>query len=370
MDTDRKIRVGLLYGGRSCEHEVSVTSARCIYQALDLEKYEVSLLGISKSGEWLLADPSVPVLDAGVVEPEGQTSVMLDYHNPGNVLSRSQDRNVSQSLASLDVIFPILHGPYGEDGTVQGLFELADIAYVGSGVTGSAVGMDKAVTKAVCAAEGIPQAKYQVVLKSRWESHRADVVREVEANLSYPLFIKPANLGSSVGITKAGNSNELKSAMDHAAQFDLKLIIEEGFENCHEVEVSILGNENPEASVVGEIIPGGEFYDYKDKYIDGLSKEEIPAKLPEAVVRRIQEYAKRVFLAIDAAGLARVDFFVDRENHDVYINEINTLPGFTPISMYPKMWAASGLGYSELLDRLIALALERHEQRKQRQITL
>ena len=370
MTVDRKIRLGLLYGGRSCEHEVSVTSARCIYQALDSEKYEISLLGISKSGEWVLSDESMPVLDSKVVEPEGQTSIMLDYHNSGSILPRSTGQNVSHSIASLDVIFPILHGPFGEDGTVQGLFELADIAYVGSGVTGSAVGMDKAVTKAVFTAEGIPQANYQVVRKSRWETEREDLVREIESGLSYPLFVKPANLGSSVGISKSTTTAELKSAMDLAVKFDLKVIVEEGFENCHEIEVSVLGNEEPEASVVGEIIPGGDFYDYKDKYVDNLSRVEIPANLPEAVCRVIQDHAKRVFTAIDAAGLARVDFFVSRENHNVYINEINTLPGFTPISMYPKLWEASGLGYSQLLDRLIELALERHEQRGQRQITL
>ncbi|MDE0309579.1 MAG: D-alanine--D-alanine ligase [Acidiferrobacterales bacterium] len=370
MTADRKIRLGLLYGGRSCEHEVSVTSARCVYQALDPRKYEVSLLGISKSGQWLLADASMPVLDAQVVQPEGQTSVMLDYHEPGRIVPRSTDHNVSQAITSLDVIFPILHGPFGEDGTVQGLFELADVAYVGSGVTGSAVGMDKAVSKAVCAAEGIPQAKYLVLLKSRWQAERETVVQQIEAELSYPIFVKPANLGSSVGISRATATTELRSAMDLAVKYDLKVIVEEGFTNCHEIEVAVLGNDNPEASVVGEIIPGGDFYDYNDKYIDNLSRVEIPANLPDEACRTVQDYAKRVFTAIAAAGLARVDFFVSKDDFSVYINEINTMPGFTPISMYPKLWEVSGLGYSQLLDRLIELALERHEQRKQKQITL
>ena len=370
MHANRKIRVGLLYGGRSCEHEVSVTSARCIYQALDLDKYEVSLIGISKTGEWVLADDSMPVLDSKVVEPAGQSLVMLDYHKTGRLLQSPDVRESSDSITSLDVIFPILHGPYGEDGTVQGLFELANIAYVGSGVTGSAVGMDKAVAKAVFTAEGIPQSEYEVVRKSRWESHRDEVVAQIEDRLSYPLFVKPANLGSSVGISKSKNTAELKSAMDLAARFDLKLIVEQAFENSHEIEVSVLGNDEPEASVVGEIIPGGEFYDYNDKYVDDLSRVEIPANLPEDVSQTVQDYAIRAFAAIDAAGLARVDFFVDRDSHDVYINEINTLPGFTPISMYPKLWEASGLEYSELLDRLIELALERREQQDQKQITL
>ena len=370
MSINRKIRVGLLYGGRSCEHEVSVTSARCIYQALDLDKYEVSLLGISKSGDWVLADASMPVLDEKTVKAEGQTSVMLDYHRSGSIISRSDSRSISDSIGSLDVIFPILHGPFGEDGTVQGLLELAGIAYVGSGVTGSAVGMDKAVAKSVFTAEGIPQAAYRVIRKSRWESHRKQVIEEIESALAYPLFVKPANLGSSVGISKSRDTSELKSAMDLAVRFDLKVIVEEGFENCHEVEVSVLGNEDPEASVVGEIIPGGEFYDYKDKYIDDRSRVEIPANIPEAASRQVQRQAIRAFTAIDAAGLARVDFFVDRDSHQVYINEINTIPGFTPISMYPKLWEASGLGYSDLLDRLIELALERREQQDSKQIVL
>ena len=370
MYMDRKIRVGLLYGGRSCEHEVSVTSARCVYQALDPEKYEVSLLGISKSGEWVLADDSVPVLDAKVVEPEGQLSVMLDYHVSGRIVPRSVKQEVSNSLATLDVVFPILHGPFGEDGTVQGLLELAGLAFVGSGVTGSAVGMDKAVAKAVFTAEKIPQSKYLVLRKSRWESSHDAVIEELEANLNYPLFVKPANLGSSVGISKAKETKELVAAIDLAANFDLKIVVEEGFENCHEVEVSVLGNEQPEASVVGEIIPGGDFYDYRDKYIDDLYRLVIPADLPESVSRTIQELAIRAFLAIDCAGLARVDFFVGRDDHKVYISEINTMPGFTPISMYPKLWEAGGLSYAELLDRLIELALQRREQQNQKQTVL
>lgn len=362
MEFDRKIRVGLLYGGRSCEHEVSVTSARCVYDALDPEKYEISLLGISKTGEWVLADENLPVLEGGVVNPAGQTEVSLDYVASGQIVARNDTGNVPQSIAQLDVVFPILHGPYGEDGTVQGLMELAGIAYVGSGVTGSAVGMDKAVSKAVFAAEDIPQAKFLVFRKHWWELSRQTVVDEIEEKLNYPIFVKPANLGSSVGISKAKDQAGLKQAFDLAAEFDVKIIVEQGMENCHEIEVSVLGNDQPEASTVGEIVPGGEFYDYEDKYINNLSKAVIPADLPDNVVKQIQAYAVKAFLAIDAAGLARVDFFVSRDKHEIYINEINTMPGFTPISMYPKLWEASGIEYSQLLDRLIQLALERRDR--------
>ncbi len=362
MDIENKIHIGLLYGGKSCEHEVSITSARCICEALDSEKYEITMIGIAKSGEWLLANESSPALTTKEVNPVGKTGVSLDYTTTGQIVLRDSVENVSPSLSEIDVIFPVLHGPFGEDGTVQGLMEIAGIAYVGSGVTGSAVGMDKAVAKAVFASTNIPQTDYRVYRKSRWESSRTTVVDEIETNLNYPMFVKPANLGSSVGISKVKTRDELKWAMDHAAEFDVKLIVEQGLENCHEVEVSILGNDDPQASVVGEIVPGGEFYDYEDKYINGVSTSIIPAELPEEVTCKIQAYAIEAFLAIDAAGLARVDFFVDRGSFDIYISEINTMPGFTPISMYPKLWEASGIGYAELLDRLIELALERRSK--------
>lgn len=362
MELDRKIRVGLLYGGRSCEHEVSVTSARCVYDALDPDKYEISLLGISKTGEWVLADENLPVLDGGEVNPAGQTEVSMDYVGSGQIVARDPARNLPQPIPQLDVIFPILHGPYGEDGTVQGMMELAGIAYVGSGVAGSAVGMDKSVAKAVFAAENIPQPRYLVFRKHWWVSHRQSVIAEIEEKLSYPVFAKPANLGSSVGISKAKNQADLEQALDLAAEFDIKIVVEQGMENCREIEVSVLGNDHPQASAVGEIIPGGEFYDYADKYINDLAEAVIPADLPDAVVKQIQAYAIKAFLAIDGAGLARVDFFVSRDSHKIYINEINTMPGFTPISMYPKLWQASGISYSQLLDRLIQLALERREQ--------
>ena len=370
MNSARKIHIGLLFGGKSCEHEVSLTSARCIYAALDPDKYDISLLGISKTGKWVFVDSDTLALETRVVDSDGRLEVQLDHTSPGILAIGRDSRSVWHSPPAIDVIFPVLHGPYGEDGTVQGLMELAGIAYVGSGVTGSAVGMDKAVAKSVCAAENIPQAKYQVYRKSQWEDDRAGVIQTIESSITYPIFVKPANLGSSVGISKARNQNELKQALNHAADFDIKLIVEQGMENCHEIEVSVLGNDQPQASVVGEIVPGGEFYDYRDKYIDNLSHAVIPADLPEQVVKQIQDLAIRAFLAIDAAGLARVDFFVSREDHSVYINEINTMPGFTPISMYPKLWEASGIGYSELLDRLVQLAVERRAQKDQRRLVL
>ncbi len=368
MDSSRKIHVGLLFGGKSCEHEVSLTSARCIYAALDRNKYDISLLGISKAGKWVSVDQDS--LESRVIDPDGRIELRLDHTSPGVQMIGCDSTSGSPLPPAIDVIFPVLHGPYGEDGTVQGLMELAGIAYVGSGVTGSAVGMDKAVAKAVCAAENIPQAKYLVYRKSQWEANRIEIMQTIEGELVYPIFVKPANLGSSVGISKARNRVELEQALNFAAEFDLKLIVEQGMENCHEVEVAVLGNDQPQASVVGEIVPGGEFYDYQDKYVDNLSHAIIPADLPEDVVSDIQQLAIRAFMAIDAVGLARVDFFVGRDDHQIYINEINTMPGFTPISMYPKLWEASDIGYSELLDRLIQLAVERRAQMDQKKLVL
>ena len=370
MNKAKKIHVGILYGGRSCEHEVSVTSARCVYEELDQDRYEVTLIGITKSGQWILADKTAPVLENKIVEVHGQVEVNLDYQNAGKLNLPVQAEQLCVESQSLDVIFPILHGPFGEDGTIQGLLEMAGLAYVGSGVTGSAASMDKVVAKSVFKAEGIPQSCYRSFRKSQWEVESDDVIDRIENELQYPLFVKPANLGSSVGISKVRTRDELIEGINLAFNFDVKIAVENALENCYEVEVSVLGNDRPEASVVGEIIPGGEFYDYNDKYIDNLSKTVIPADLPDEVTEKIQEYAKRAFLALDAAGLARVDFFVHRVDHSIYINEINTMPGFTPISMYPKLWEASGIGYSELLDQLILLALERRDRHSKKQLVL
>ncbi len=360
----KKIRVGVLFGGRSCEHEVSVRSARSMLEAMDRDKYEVTMIGISKEGRWLLAGDALKVLRAGVVEGEDLLPVALDQ---GGALVARAGEHLDQRL---DVIFPVLHGPFGEDGTVQGLLELAGIAYVGAGVVGSAVGMDKEMMKRAFGAEGLPQVEHAVVRRARWRRDAAGVQREIESRFAYPFFFKPANLGSSVGVCKVHDSQEFRPSMDEAASFDYKVIVEAEAADCREVECGVLGNEDPQASVVGEIVPGNEFYDYNAKYIDDNSEAIIPARLSPGATEEVRSLALRAFRAVEAAGLARVDFFASRRDETIYVNEINTLPGFTPISMYPKLWQASGLSYAELIDRLIQLALERHRDRQETRAVL
>ena len=357
-----KIRVGILFGGRSAEHEVSVRSARSVLEALDRGKYDVTMIGIDRDGRWLAAGDAVKVLQEGAVNRTGLAPLVLDHHDGGELMMRNQAG--FGSAGPVDVIFPILHGPYGEDGTVQGLLELAGIAYVGSGVLGSAVGMDKEMMKRVFRAEGLPQGEYVSVLRSRWRSQPQEVQEEVERELSLPVFVKPANMGSSVGISKVHDGAGFAPAMEEAARYDRKILIEAGIENCREVECSVLGYEDPVISAIGEVVPGNEFYDYEAKYIDDSSELIIPADLRPETEARVREVARRAFLAIDASGLARIDFFISGPEETVLVNEINTLPGFTEISMYPKLWEESGIGYSELIDRLIELALERHGDRR------
>ncbi|MCC7261520.1 MAG: D-alanine--D-alanine ligase [Candidatus Latescibacteria bacterium] len=354
----RKIRVGVLFGGRSCEHEVSVRSARSVLEAIDRDKYEVIMIGISKGGQWLMAGNARAVLEAGVVEEGGLLPVTLEQD--GALVGRQGDE-LDQRL---EVIFPLLHGPFGEDGTVQGLMELAGIPYVGSGVVGSAVGMDKEMTKRAFRAEGLPQVEYAVVRRHQWRQDPAGVQRQLESQLGYPMFFKPANMGSSVGVCKAHGPEEFRACLEEAASYDYKVVVEAEAADCREVECAVLGNEEPQASVVGEIVPGNEFYDYNAKYIDDNSQLIIPARLSPQVADQVRQLSLRAFRAVEAAGLSRVDFFVSRRDEQVYINEINTLPGFTPISMYPKLWEASGIGYTALIDRLIQLALERHRDRQ------
>lgn len=358
-----KIRVGVLFGGRSAEHEVSVTSARHVLASIDRDKYEVTMIGIDRAGRWLQAADATRLLDSGRVdESDDLTPVSLDYVG-GRELVRLDG---GPGGGAVDVILPILHGPFGEDGTVQGLLELAGVAYAGAGVLGSAVAMDKDMTKRVLRAEGLPQTDYASVLRSRWRAEPEMVRHEIERDLGWPVFIKPANLGSSVGITKAHDADEFVAGMDEAARYDRKIIIEEDAGNCREVEVAILGNDDPDASVVGEIVPANEFYDYRAKYMDDDSELHIPARIAPETAERIRELGRKVFLAVEASGLSRVDFFVDRDDESrVLVNEINTMPGFTPISMYPKLWAASGVDYATLIDRLIELALERHRDRQE-----
>lgn len=355
-----KLRVGVLFGGRSCEHAVSLMSARSVMAAMDRQRFELVPVGITEAGHWLrLADEW---LHHDQPIHEGTAVTLLP--EPGDQGLRVM---TTGEVIPLDVIFPVMHGTYGEDGTMQGLFELADIAYVGAGVLGSAAGMDKAVMKALFAQAGLPQAAYRVVLRRRWQDDPDAVQRECEQALGYPLFIKPANLGSSVGISKVHAADELVAAMNTAAQYDRKLVVEQGIEDAHEVEISVLGNDQPQASLPGEIVPCNEFYDYAAKYLAGESKLIIPAELPETVIHRIQDYALRAFQALDGAGLARIDCLVRRSDHAIFLLEANTLPGFTAISMYPKLWQASGLAYPQLIEHLIELALQRHQERQHNQ---
>ena len=358
-----KIRVAVLFGGRSAEHEVSVTSARSVLESIDRDKYEVTMIGIDRGGRWLAAADATKLLASGRVEADSELkSVSLDYVGGRELVTLDGSGDVGSKL---DVIFPILHGPYGEDGTVQGLLELAGIAYVGAGVLGSAVGMDKDMARRVLRADGLPQVEYASVLRSRWRAEPDMVRHELERDFGYPMFIKPANLGSSVGITKAHDATEFTAGMNEAARYDRKLIVEVDVGDCREVEVAVLGYEDPEMSVVGEIEPANEFYDYRAKYIDGDSELHIPAHIRPETAEKVRQLARRVFLAVEATGLSRVDFFVSRDDEErILVNEINTMPGFTPISMYPKLWAASGVDYGQLIDRLIQLALERHRDRQ------
>jgi len=394
----KRIRVGILFGGRSGEHEVSLLSAASVFNAIDKTKFEVIPIGITKEGHWLTAADAERLLQGkGVGEPAspahlragdpeatpgaavlatGEAVVVPPEPQPsGSSLAPFQTdaltRRASDRAINVDIIFPVLHGTFGEDGTIQGLLELADIPYVGAGVLGSAAGMDKDVMKSLFIAAGLPIVKHVTVLRTAWESEPKKVQKLVESKLKYPVFVKPANLGSSVGISKAHDRKELGPAIEEAAKFDRKIVIEQGVggkkQKAREIECSVLGNDKPEASVPGEIVPGKEFYDYTAKYIDEGSQLIIPAKLSKAEAKKIQQLAISAFKAVDCSGLARVDFLMDPKNRKIYLNEINTMPGFTAISMYPKLWAASGLAYADLIEKLIRLGQERHAEKKRNQ---
>jgi len=404
-----KLRVGILFGGRSGEHEVSLLSAASVLKAIDKTKYEVVPIGITKDGRWLTAEhaekllkgeaglqrsesgadksvrapqhlragdpdatPGAAVLAAGesvVVppEPSRRGAGLAPFQTEAN-LRRAADRAID-----VDVIFPVLHGTFGEDGTIQGLLELADIAYVGAGVLGSAAGMDKDVMKALFRTAKLPIVKHVTVLRAAWESAPRKVEKLVESKLKYPVFVKPANLGSSVGISKAHDRKELGPAIEEAAKFDRKIVIEEGVggkkNKAREIECAVLGNDDPKASVAGEIVPCKEFYDYDAKYLAEGSELVIPAKLTKPEMKNVQALAIAAFQAVDCSGLARVDFLMEPKSRKMYVNEINTMPGFTAISMYPKLWGATGVSYPELIDRLIQLGVERHEDKKRNQYT-
>jgi len=372
-----KLRVGVIYGGRSGEHEVSLASAAAVFKNLDPDRYQAVPIKIKKDGRWMLPDRP-PAIDkaADVIHEEAQGGRLPDHRleahlvaHPGADTLLTVDRtqpHAALSTLPLDVVFPVLHGPYGEDGTVQGLLELANVPYVGAGVLASAVGMDKAAMKLVFAAKGLPICDYEVVLRRDWQRDERATLQTVVNRLGFPVFVKPANLGSSVGISKAKHVAELRTAIKLAGEFDRKVIIEAAVPQAREIEVAVLGNDEPEASVPGEIIPSGEFYDYDAKYLNAASREVIPAALPERLAEEIRLLAVTAFKALDCAGMARVDFLLaDDGSGSLYLNELNTIPGFTTISMYSKMWAASGVSYPQLLDRLIALAIERHAEKQQ-----
>ncbi len=361
---DQKRIVGLLFGGRSCEHEVSVISARSVLAAMNPDRYQPVLIGIDKQGFWHLGSDfeqlvsSQEVIGLGTAMDVAENGlVSLATHDTGNLVR--SDPNATPAPA-LDVVFPVLHGTFGEDGTIQGILEMAAIPYVGCGVAASALAMDKALAKQSFAAAGILQAPSLILHFHNWNDRRTVEINPFVEHYGFPLFVKPANLGSSVGVSKVHDIRELDSCIREAFRYDNKIIMEQSMDHCQEVECAILGNHFPEASVVGEIIPGDEFYSYHTKYIDDRSRTLIPADIPRQSSEQVRELSLKAFRAIGGSGLARVDFFVHRETRAVYLNEINTLPGFTPISMYPKLWEASGIPYPALIDRLVELALERH----------
>jgi D-alanine-D-alanine ligase len=359
----KRLKVGVIFGGKSAEHEVSLSSAQNVMRALDKNKYEVVPIGISKEGQWLLRGDPLAVLTGGQASLpqllESGYQIVDDLSIGREVIPGSQ----AASLPEVDVIFPVLHGPFGEDGTVQGLLELADIPYVGAGVMSSAVGMDKAVMKDLFRSHDLPTPKYCVVKRAEWGRTPDWVAERVTKEIGYPCFVKPANMGSSVGVNKVHRLEELPHALSDAAQYDRKLLIEYAVPNAREIECSVLGNDEPIASVPGEVVPGHEFYDYEAKYLDDSSVLLIPAPIDPALTQRIRDLSIKAFLAMDGAGMARVDFLLARETGELYLSEVNTIPGFTRISMYPKLWEASGVSYRELIDRLIQLALERYDDK-------
>ena len=388
----KKLRVGILFGGRSGEHEVSLLSAASVLEAIDKSKYEVVPIGITKEGRWVTAlhaenllrgkssEENVRASHLRAGDPQATTTAAVLAAGDGIIvppMPAAESLVPFESTApappgaeavQVDIIFPVLHGTFGEDGTIQGLLELADIAYVGAGVLGSAAGMDKDVMKRLFADAGLPLVRHATVLRREWQNNASKICKLIESKLKYPVFVKPANLGSSVGISKVHGRGELPAAMDQAGGYDRKIIVEQGVGGkrgkAREIECSVLGNDDAQASIAGEIIPGKEFYDYAAKYRDEGSELLIPAKLNKSQMKSVQQMAVAAFRAVDCSGLARVDFLMDPQSEKIYVNEINTMPGFTAISMYPKLWAASGVNYRQLIDRLIKLGVERHEEKK------
>jgi len=361
----KKLRVAVLFGGRSGEHDVSLMSARSVLGVLDPKRYEVFQIGITLEGNWLTGENALDAFEKGDVKDLSRVIPPTDPASRQSlfILRSTKTGEKLETLTAIDVFFPVLHGPFGEDGTIQGLLELADCAYVGAGVAGSSVGMDKGIFKDVMRANGIPIVDSVLVLRSEIENDMNGVIEKVEKMGAYPFFTKPANLGSSVGISKCNSRSDLGEGLMDAARYDRRILIEKGVGNVREVEVSVLGNEDVQASVCGEVLPSREFYSYESKYIDGTSGLIIPSQMPSEITEKIREYAINAYKAIDCAGMARADFFVDVDTKKIYLNELNTLPGFTSISMYPKLWQASGMSYAQLVDKLIELALERKAER-------
>ncbi len=372
----KKIRVGLIFGGKSGEHEVSLASAQAVLRALDAEKYDAVLIGVTKEGQWLTGGNPLKQLVNATTSPllkamngAGKDSASTSNGTSAMVSHAAAEMTTANALnETVDVVFPLIHGPNGEDGTIQGLLELADLPYVGANVAASAVGMDKALMKSLFRNAGLPVAEYLVVLRHKWEHDPEETIHEIETILRYPCFVKPANMGSSVGISKVRNWDELTQALTTAALYDRKILVERAIEG-REIECSVLGNDAPLASLPGEVIPMREFYDYDAKYADANTQLIIPADLTGEQTRTVQELAVRAFQAIDCNGMARVDFFLEKRDGKFLVNELNTIPGFTNLSMYPKMWEASGVSYSQLIDRLIQLALERHEDKRRNKVT-
>jgi len=359
----KKLRIAVLFGGRSGEHEVSLMSARSVLSVLDPVRYDVFQIGITQEGIWLTGDNTCDLMEKGDIQDLTHCTILPDPSRPGLYGMQITEIGLSlEMITPLDVVFPILHGTYGEDGTLQGLLELADLAYIGAGVTGSSVGMDKGVFKDVMRANNIPTVESVTVLRSEIKKNIEEVIHRAEGMSAYPLFVKPANLGSSVGISKCNNRSDLGEGLMDAAAYDRRVLVERGV-NAHEIEVSVLGNDTPVASVPGEVLPSREFYSYESKYIDGTSSLLIPAPLSPETSTEIRQMAVRAYAAIDCSGMARIDFFVEKTTGRIYLNEINTIPGFTSISMYPKLWEATGLSYVELVDRLVELARERKADR-------
>lgn len=372
MSEPRRLRVGVLFGGRSSEHEVSLMSARSVLAALDPTKYDVVQIGIGKEGTWRVAADAMDRLIEragasgaleGEIEGTAAVSLLADPSRGGQLVAERGALVPAAGLdRPLDVVFPLIHGHTGEDGVIQGLLELSGVAYVGAGVLASAVGMDKTATKAIWRSEGLPVAPYLAFTVAEWRADAARWKGEVASRLAFPAFVKPANSGSSIGTTKAHDLDELEPAIEEAARYDTRLLVEKGID-ARELEVGVIGNDDPEASVVGEVIPGHEFYDYEDKYFDGLARLVIPADIPETAAAEVRATATQAYRALDGSGMARVDFFLERGTGKVWLNEVNTIPGFTEASMFSRLWEASGVRFPEICDRLIELALERRAVR-------